>query len=412
MQWLDYQGFFASWNDRIFDFLLTHRPVKPDEFYSAGIFTVGIDDSAYRNCFGSGSPLDPRRVSNLVKTIAALEPAVIGVDIRTEGAEYRSELPQLTSLKPSIVWTAAFENARTEAPSFGQWLGGAEDRTTVTPLPVLGMLPGQLPETPQTNWGIPLYPREQDSAVRRFPSFVEISSNPSGRKQRLPSFSRKIADAYCPKCAMEPAPEVYVSYAGKMPREFDVSDLLTCSASGVFSANGHSWGVLERVIKETPVSSIVLVGGTFRESRDFYATPVGELPGLTVNAYAVKAELEGNGLVGVSQPWAWLIDLAMAAVILFVCDPQTMKTLFGPGSKLATLDLSPWSGPIRGIERKKLWISVLLVLAACGFSLLVAKGRYLLGLGGEGFAVVFDRARDAWITSREERQPHRAGKHG
>src|SRR5262249_20011686 len=59
---------------------------------------------------------------------------------------------------------------------------------------------------------------------------------------------------------------------------------------------------------------IVFVGGTFPESRDFYATPHGELPGVEIHANVVH-------MVGTRtfvDPAGWFLALALQLVIVSV----------------------------------------------------------------------------------------------
>ena len=66
---------------------------------------------------------------------------------------------------------------------------------------------------------------------------------------------------------------------------------------------------------------IVLLGGAWGSARDFHETPIGRIPGLLVNAFAVEAEINGTGIhesrltvifydivIGLVVAWiAWLL---------------------------------------------------------------------------------------------------------
>ena len=51
-------------------------------------------------------------------------------------------------------------------------------------------------------------------------------------------------------------------------------------------------------------------------------------------------------------------------------------------------------------------LSTALVVLVCVASLFVAHGRYLLGLAGEGAAVLLDRLHDAWkFSGKKDEEP-------
>ncbi len=223
LQWLDFTGWLPLVNGRIVDNILRLRSSNAESAASRNIYTIGIDDQAYRNFFQSNSPMNYELVLALVKTVADANPKVIGVDIRTEGPGYAKSSSPLNNLPSSIVWISAFKVVEplSSVATFPAWLFGASDRTIVSPLPVLGRSPFSLPDQRQTHWGIPLYPRDEDDSVRRFPRTVNVlrdhmanGSNTSDITTE-PSWAARVAGLYCePRCQKESADEVYLSYAG------------------------------------------------------------------------------------------------------------------------------------------------------------------------------------------------------
>jgi hypothetical protein len=373
LQFADYHGWFSPWNARVFNWILRFHGTHPDTQLAQNIFIVEIDDAAYQACFRSQSPMDPARIVNLVSQIATgAEPRTIGVDVRTEGPAYADSIASVTALKPSLVWVSAFEVLKSRGPSFPAWLWGASDELVLKPQPVLGIAPGLLEKSAQTRWGVPVYPKESDGAVRQFPRTVDLET--SRGEQSTQTWATKVANAYCGgHCGAESAQEVYLSYAGVMPRSFKMLDLFTCPGDHDVQPGAHSWEVFRFLARD----HLVLVGGTFQKPLDFYETPVGEIPGVMINAYAVKAELTGNGYEEIEQPLGWLLDWGMG-LLLLVLNRQMPK----------------------GRPMQELAVGTIVVAAVCLGSLFVAHGRYLIGFGGEGIGVLLDQAQKAWDLSK------------
>lgn len=383
LQWLDYKGKFEEWNGPILDLILKNSSAKADSAASTGIFIVKIDDAAYAQCFGNQSPMCPSRVVNLVEEVSKVDPLVIGVDIFTEGDEYRDrQLDIKNRSNATIIWALAGRYTRYTA-SFPSWLLRVPDKAIVVPGRVLGVRPEELKPAPQFQWGFPVFPEEQHGTIRRFPRFTKI-----GRSEPKPSWAKQVADAFCPgmHCTSENAPEIYVSYRGNGPHSYKMQELFTCPQEPLkLVPEGPRWEEFKHLAK----GKIVLIGGTFDKPHDkllpnpvsdIHPTPAGhDTPGLIVNAYAVKAELEGNGFKSVSQPQAWLLDFALGVIILWACEQiHRIQPLLGPGTS--------WL-----IEREKLQKFVVggtVTVLACG--LFWHETGYLLNFALEGAGVVLD----------------------
>jgi len=63
---------------------------------------------------------------------------------------------------------------------------------------------------------------------------------------------------------------------------------------------------------------IVLIGGTFRDSRDDRRTPAGEMTGVEVMAHIIESELAGAGMAQFHHIYSWLIDLVFALALTAV----------------------------------------------------------------------------------------------
>jgi adenylate cyclase len=119
---------------------------------------------------------------------------------------------------------------------------------------------------------------------------------------------------------------------------------------------------------------IVLVGGTFRESRDFFPTPHGLLPGVELHANLVHMLVTRNFI----RPSGWVASLGLqvavvllAGVVLVLIRPLTGTLLSIAGALVVGVP-----GSYLAFHRGGYWVDFLLpVLATC-----------LLGLGAETLA--------------------------
>lgn len=392
LSWLDYQGWFSPQNGRLFDMILRSRNTGQESPASRSIVRLEIDDEAYQKCFAATSPMEPKRVFNLVKQVADANPKTIGVAIRTESDEYSRHIPELDEYASSIVWMAAFDRGHPQVheASFFGWLLGDSDFTAVAPGHVLGMSPFDLPRRLQTSWGIPLYPRDEDGRVRRFPRSVHLAASEGQSGGIVASWASRVADVYCrPECTAESADEIYISYAGQACSEYKLQEVFSCPSdltdfNGRQDKNHH--GPKYEEFRKNVLGRIVLIGATYDEPSNVFPTPKGMRPGLFVNTYAVKADLDGNGFVELRQPLAWMLDVLLGLLIVAVTDEKFLRAFQDSHTP-------EW---LSGWKRKKIIFSTLIVVVFCGSSLFVAHGRYLLGFAGEAAGVIVDRMRDLW----------------
>ncbi|MBV9404633.1 MAG: CHASE2 domain-containing protein [Acidobacteriaceae bacterium] len=376
IQGVEYFGWFASWNGRLFNYILANATSRSEQMGSRPIVVVEIDDQDRSRCFGPHPPLNASRVFNLVAATAAAQPKVIGVDILTDDETtmqiYQSKLASLSQLSPTVVW-ASGETSKPDKsfePAFPAWLMGARNDFPVKPTRVLGVEPGELSEYPQITWAIPVYPTDEGTSIRRLPRWIWASADPqnSERREWERTWPRVIAEAFCNgPCTEEAADEIYITYGGTAPRCFLMRDLAACGEGDRVQTGNSSWNDFQSVAK----GNIVLIGGIFHDSGDFHRTPLGlSTPGIIVNAYAVKAELLGNGLRDVRQPLAWMLDLLFGIVIIAFFNKETFRKLIGLKN--------PWLQTKPGM----FLIGILFALAVCLASRWVAGGRYLLGFAG------------------------------
>jgi len=300
MKFLEFHGWTGSAEGLAADFALAAAPSG-----DAPIVIIEIDDTAYTRYFNAQSPLCPEKVISLVSMIDSWRPKVIGVDLVTDSADY-SALRHEWEMRP-VVWAAAGTADLNEREGFGAWLVGIGGELHVDPAEVLG----RPAVDARAEWAIPIFPRDSDRAVRRFPREVFVV----GRTKPQATWAAKIGEVYCEgRCAASHPSELLIPYRSPIGDRYKLCELIPCP--GESPENSLSPQQMEtlrsRIMKQ---KSIVLLGGTFGAARDEYDTPIGPTSGLVLNAYAVRAEISG-GVTELHPPIAgFALDLLIGIFI-------------------------------------------------------------------------------------------------
>lgn len=307
MQFLEYRGVLAGPEGAMLD-SLTRSPT------ARAILTVEIDDAAYQKCFDATSPIHPRTVFGLVKGVHSAGPAVIGVNIVTDTEEhnptYRALAEESPELKDTAVWTAGADAAKFDTASFPGWMIGKEDRLIVRPTRILGFEPEEATRR-AIRWGVPVFPKDSDLHLRRFPRGILFSADPASsmHAEEKSSWAKIVAERYCEgrgcRILDSEVHETLIPYSQAPERRFNALDLFQCS-DGRVAPGGPLWTEFQEMAK----GRIVMIGGAFGSARNAYETPIGRIPGLLVNAYAVQAEINGAGIQA-RHLAAVLFDLAV-----------------------------------------------------------------------------------------------------
>jgi hypothetical protein len=327
VQYLEYHGWLASPEGIVLDLFLRHAPAHHVD-RPPPIVTLEVDDSAYDNCFCATSPMNPAVLKEIISRAAQDSPAVIGVDVITDApidySGIRAELVKAGSefRGNTIVWAVAVDGARRDPTWFWSWLWGDRDPLVVQPSRLLGQ-DATDPEAHGIHWAIPVFPLEEDLHLRRFPRKLSVLVGNHSTPVSEPSLASRIVEEYCRPgqghhCDVRARDDdvlfsadqsgithlqVACDQAGSCPREGPVS--IHFKAMSQASA--------------LPTGAIVLIGGTFHQAKDYYNTPVGRnVPGLWINAYAIRAELAGWDLTETSPSLAIALDLVIGVVIVFV----------------------------------------------------------------------------------------------
>lgn len=387
MQRLEYDGWFAGPNGRFFNATLSDRE-EPTGPASDAIVVVEIDDKAYENWFGR-APLEnkPELVMSLVNWVVDAQPHVIGVDVLTEADGYKT-MP-LGARDPEIIWAANAVVSRTEAVCFCKWLLGSRDEILIMPGKVLGYEPGDLDNHPEIVWGVPVYPPDPDSTIRRFPRRILDLTN----GQRTGSWASLIAKKFCGRDCGGSGDEIYISYRGAPVPRLNASDFLKPGNGVLQPLTDEKRAAFQYFLKR----KVVLIGASSNDISfsDMHDTPMGRLPGVVVNAYAVRAEINASkwALHEVKQPGALFLDFAVGIfIVLIFYDP-----LFDAIGRLVRIDLE------KNEFRWKIGVStVLLVVFAVIFGL--TRGQYIIGFVGVGLGVLLHQIAEVFLINPQRRE--------
>lgn len=311
-------------------FLRIHNRQKSQE-----IRIVEITETDYAKYFGSKSPLDPGEVQRLIGAIARYRPRVIGVDLDTSSEAWQADSKRLVKSEdcqqdrpiesaPCIVWAEV-----PEIPTNGE----------APPLAALGSEQGNL-----SNAGIPVFPVESDGLVRRYydrrlkversqdgEEGVSIQPSPCSLHDDpgcTPSFSRAIREAYLQsreRLGPEEEEAVIFNFYGDRYRFpiIQAGDLLSRESAADSEARAYTRRYLF-------LGKIVLIGGSFKEARDEYLTPLGSMAGVELNALAIQSEMGGGGIHEVQKRLEVAADVIVASfvIVAFFAWPRHPRRVF------------------------------------------------------------------------------------
>jgi hypothetical protein len=353
-QWLEYRGAFSWMQGKLLNLYVLKLATVPNGHQITTIAIDRLDRSAFF-CDRPGD-LDPEAVVALTQSVAGMNregtagavrfPKVVGVDILTESADYRTVLPRdepRGAAGPKVVWVAevqpvtvngSVQPLTTGPPDFFAWLwSGSHERFLAAPRNVLGY-PAE--EMKNVSWGIPVFPRDDDSGVRRV--VREWVSFP-GDLPRPTTFARVVADeANRVDCEGGPCQrdvgggEIFMPYGvgDRNIEETTVGALFECRPphlAGSACEPCRHWRVKPGTAEKL-ADQIVLLGGTYDESAFVPETPERRsartqktrvtpgTSGLRLNALAVDAELQGDVLVESLRPLAFASDILLGWLVV------------------------------------------------------------------------------------------------
>ncbi|MCJ7481586.1 MAG: CHASE2 domain-containing protein [Thermodesulfovibrionales bacterium] len=313
---LSITGYLRKWENNVFDFLMFWETEKR----SSEVYLIEIDGTDYENIFNSTSPLSRKILSELVLKLSMAKPKAIGLDIsfedETSEDKYITEmLKNLKTNKTPIVFPLPKEVIK-----FAGISASEIDSSETWPFSHIA---------PSTNifLGAIDYMQSNDSVIR------EMSLLKSTERDSWPSFPLSIVAAgsnitwedffnainnknqegnegkinqnklrYLIKISQN-LPQQIIHFIG------DRKSFNTIQFSQVYRMSSESFrpGTIF-------TDKIVLIGGTFEESRDFYMTPKGRLAGVDIIANSIETILHENPI----KPINHVLELFFELVIIIV----------------------------------------------------------------------------------------------
>ena len=352
VQVFEFYGWLQSAENKVLDLLLRTRSTE-----RPAVVTLEIDDQSFKRCFGNSSPLDPRALLRTVNMVDQTGAAAIGIDILTDDGAYLNA--SLEEWKKEY-WIAD-SPAERQSLSAWDWVRGRTAELTVHPDKVFGREPEL--SVDHTSWGIPVFPADEDSSIRKTYQQVRLDGE-AGALLWMPAWALTLARRYCAvsgKCGEnDMAGEgreselLFVTYGGQPIDRFQFRDVFRCDAAIAPETKSSSCGLslqrrcleplqdgsLAGVFRSHVKDKILLIGGAYRAARDTYETPVGSLPGVAINGYAVRSQIQGSLLPEENRPVAILIDLVAGWSLIALKRRWTRRTMLSVALAIVLLTIS------------------------------------------------------------------------
>lgn len=277
---LHHAGWFTCFETATLDAFLTLNKRTQE---SADVVLITITDEDYAELFNATSPLKAETVQRLLATLATLpaaRPRAIGVDLDTSAPSWQGYRPP--SEAPPVVWAreAAIEQGHVDLQPF------------------LGE-----PHPTGARWGVAAAPLDADGVIRRYRWTYSLS------EETVPSFAAAVLDAAGDHTSEhEPSGQLHLNFFGDRYRFASYS-----AADALRLAGSPDW-------QRSLCDRIVLIGATFRQSRDEYRAPWdgkdGRWYGVEVMANVIETELRGQGVRPVNHLWMVLLDILCGLAIV------------------------------------------------------------------------------------------------
>ena len=305
-------GALSGWEARAVDFFLFWRDPVP----SPEIVLVEIDEEAFRE-LGERQPLPRRSLADLGDFLLRSGARVVAFDIVLRARSDPQEDQALIAMTRR--WDGTGAGRLVFASLVLPRKGGAAGRSD--------MLPPFSPDL-QGLFGVANAPLGPDGVIRRMQPVIA-----AGDQGMLPSFSLAILAAYAGQTPgqLSRALKGGAGSAIHLPVWEGAGQGARAEPLALARLAAGQWridfagpagtfttfpsGPLVRLARSRtlPASDnpfrgkIVLVGATFSESRDFYPTPVGLMPGVEIQAHMVHTLLTRR----VGQPPHWALNLSL-----------------------------------------------------------------------------------------------------
>lgn len=270
---------------------------------------IDIDDASFlaSEGFDGKRPLSPNSLARLIIQAGLGDARVILVDVDTDVAKVRKEMDDLTRANPKvkmptvpIVWSAATRPCE-------------QTHCVIATAPLSSM-----PEPPQ-GWvaGLTTLIHDGDDVLRRYKqAFETAAERPGGgcecSGELVPTLSRVAAAAYQP--ALPPL-KLHDGEPEVLLLNWRADRWFTKRFTALEVLRGFNQGWWPKAA-EPMKGKIVLIGGTFKDSRDARRTPAGEMAGVEVLAHIVESELAGGGMARFHEKVGVLIDFVVGLALM------------------------------------------------------------------------------------------------
>jgi CHASE2 domain-containing sensor protein len=376
---LDHFGWLKSFETATLDrFFILREPAPAQK-----VALVEIDDDDYQQLFHETSPLDPETLSDVIEAIARNQPKLIAIDIDTSATVFKEM--KIPPALPPLVW------ARGARQSFKD--AGASDTSRMldgedvfVPEKVLGKL-----DPPGTSTGIALMPLDSDSQIRHFRREYPVTSGEgaSTLAGKADSFHWAILKKYCELMSGDRSCENLTRHQpidaghGEQdlilnlaidPYEFETPIKASRVLDEANTGNVNSSSPVFLSLKD----KIVLLGGRYEASRDYYDTPTGAKYGLDLAAIAVESELSGTGIRHANHLVLIIMEVlaGLTLVVINYLFPRGWKHLIA----LAAIPFVGLFGSLIVFSSLALWANFIPTLVATQIHVLydkLAESRHL-----------------------------------
>ncbi len=332
---LSFLGLLSGWENRAFDFMMWWQKEKR----SSEIFLIEIDSQDYKDLFHAVSPLSREILARLIDKLSMAEPRAICLDIslrdRTAEDPYLVEtLDRLKKRDIPVVFASSIQEV-------------ADDRN------IKSVFSRDFPYACPDNvlFGATNFPISEDGTIRemrllqrmddgRIYPFISLSMIAASERISWSAFQEELGRA-----------TRSTSLESRVPQ--DLRDLIGAGLRHqrqkiYFIGDKTSFNVIkmsdiDRMPKESFqagsifAQKILLVGGTFSESKDFYRTPKGIMSGVEIIANSAEALLSSKPI----RPINYLLSLLFEFVIVLVLSFMFLRFPIGKATVISALSVVP-----------------------------------------------------------------------
>ena len=269
-------------------------------------------------CSITQSPLDPDKLGQILKAIAAGHPRVIAVDIDTSSTAMKDKYGQLAKMAsgagwPPIIWSVDGEPTLDEHGGHGG--------------PTLEQVFPPLAGNEASGSGLILLPSDRDGVIRRYYRHFATTNESHHEPVPIDSLPWAVVKEYCRQSpdaelsarlqqtkkggpASQESPELLMNFLG------DHFTFTHITARTVLESYGRRefWSSEKSPIRD----KIVLLGGTYKAARDVHPTPIGQVPGVELLAMAIESELQGTGIRTLHEATSILIDILFGSLLVYL----------------------------------------------------------------------------------------------